>query len=137
MADRQAARGASQGEAALPASLVSIEGVVQSRSMFSERSALWVNGKEIAHRDSDHVFDVRLTRAVIRDLRQHLGEDPRVRLRPSPSADWVEVHVRTAEDEEFLKELVERAAKAHRPPPGVDPVPPPAGAAPARWRRVH
>jgi hypothetical protein len=134
---RDPAGGATAGGSSFPECLLAIEGVVQSPSTFSDRPALWVNGKEIVHRDASRIFDVRLTRAVIRQFRQHLREDRRVRLRPSSSADWVEVQVTTAEDDRFLKELVERAAQAHRPPPGTDPAPPPVGAALARRRRFH
>ncbi len=105
--------------------------------MFSERPALWVNGKEIAHWDAGGTFDVRLTRGVIRELRSRLRTDPRVRLRPSSSADWLEVAVGDATSEELLVELVDRAADAHRPVLGKIAALPPQGEALARRRRFH
>ncbi len=105
--------------------------------MFSERPALWVNGKEIAHRDTDNTFDVRMTRGVIRELRSRFRTDPRVRLRPSSSADWLEVALGDATSEELLVELVDRAADAHRPVSGKIASRPPRDEALARRRRFH
>lgn len=121
----------------LPQSLRAIEGATESPSMFSQRSALWVNGKEIAHRDSDTRFDVRLTRAVIRQMRAQLRAEPRVHLRKSSGSDWVEVEVTCESDEALLATLVERAAAAHRPPAGEPAKPPPTGADLERRRRFH
>lgn len=121
----------------LPALLLRVDGVEASESMFSGSPALWVNGKEIAHADGPGCFDVRLTRGVIRELRERLRADPRVRLRRSSSSDWVEVEIHSVEDETFLVEVVERAAAAHRAPTGILPTPPPTGEALARRRRFH
>lgn len=73
-----------------------------------------MNQTEIAHAEGPDALDVRLTRAVIRERRAELRADPRIRLRPSSSADWLEVAVHTAEDEGFALALVEQAAQAHR-----------------------
>jgi hypothetical protein len=116
--------------------LLAIDGVVESPSMFSERPALWVNGKEIAHEDADGAYDVRLTRQLIRQMRDRLRVDPRVHLRSSAS-DWVEVTLDGAGGEELLVELVTAAADAHRPPPGTLVRSPPQGQELARRRRFH
>lgn len=116
---------------------LAIDGVVESPSMFSDRPALWVNGKEIVHKDADDVYDVRLTRKVIRQMRARLRADSRVHLRPSSSADWVEVAVAGSDDEELLVELIAAAADAHRPPAGATLLPAPAGDELARRRRLH
>lgn len=105
--------------------------------MFSDRPAFWVNGKEIAHEDADGSYDVRLTRQVIRQMRDALRAEPRVRLRSSSSSDWVEVDVADADGERLVVELVRVAADAHRPPPGTTPLPPPEGDELARRRRFH
>jgi Family of unknown function (DUF5519) len=117
--------------------LLAIDGVVERGSMFSGRSALWVNGKEIAHRDPDGAYDVRLTRQVILQMRDRLREDPRMRLRPSSSSDWVEVRVSQPRDEDLLVELVSVAATAHRPQPGPAGGTPPRGPELARRRRFR
>ncbi len=105
--------------------------------MFRHGPALWVNGKEILHPDAPGRFDVRLTRRVIRELKDRLVADERVRLRPSASSDWLEVEVRCADDEMFLRELAELTVAAHRPSPEATSLPPPTGAALARRRRFH
>lgn len=120
-----------------PARVLALGDVVQSPSMFSDGTALWVDGTEIAHFDSDGALDLRLTRKVIGQLRPRLREDPRVSFRRSPSSDWIELRIAADEDEELLVELVSRAAEAHRPPPGARLRPPPSGAALARRRRFH
>lgn len=121
-----------------PPSLAAIDGVVVSPSMFSDRPALWVNGHEIAHFDGHDRMDVRLTRAVIRATRPRLRAEPRIHLRSSSSADWLEVHVEGAiVHDPLVHELVERAAAAHRAPPGIHAEPPPTGPALERRRRFH
>lgn len=117
--------------------LLAIEGVVESPSMFSSRPALWVDGKEIAHEDAGGAYDVRLTRDVIRRMRDRLRADGRVRLRPSSSSDWVEVEMSQTGSDDLLVELVTVAAEAHRPAPGTPLRPPREGEALARRRRFH
>ena len=87
--------------------------------------------------DSPGTFDVRLTRGVIRQLRDRLRSDPRVQLRASSSSDWVEVEVPSTSDEALLTELVALAARAHLPPDGSSPKPPPVGRDLERRRRFH
>jgi len=121
---------------ALPAVLADVAGVAEGESAFVDGPALWANGKEILHRDSGGHYDVRLTRAVIRDLRPRLRADGHVRLRRSGS-DWVEVDAEGREGELLLAELVALAARAHQPPPGATALPPPDAAGLARRRRFH
>lgn len=117
--------------------LLTIDGAVESPSMFSDRTALWVNGKEIAHRDADGTYDVRLSRQLIRQRREALRAEPLVHLRASSSSDWLAVEVDGARGEELLLELVAAAAAAHRPTRGAMPKPPPQGQVLARRRRFH
>ncbi|MGE5828074.1 MAG: luciferase family protein [Micromonosporaceae bacterium] len=117
--------------------LARIDGVVESESAFKPTLAFWINGKEIAHFEGESAVDIRLTRALIRDRRAQLRTDPRVRLRPSSSADWLTVEIREPADEAFVIELVRAAADAHREPAGTIAAPPPTGADLARRRRFH
>jgi hypothetical protein len=98
--------------------------------------ALWCNGKEIAHFDADDLVDLRLTKAVIRELRPELRSDGRVELRKNAS-DWIRVRISSASDVAFVAELGQRAADAHRPPRGTRAKPAPAGAELERRRRLH
>jgi hypothetical protein len=116
--------------------LAGLPGVVEGESMFGHVTAYWVNGKEIAHFESDRVIEIRLTKSVIRERRPDLKADKRVTLRPS-GADWITVTVASPEDLPFVVDLVTVAEHAHRAPPGVAPRSNPAGAELARRRRWH
>jgi len=94
--------------------LLTVDGVYEAPSRYKDDLAYWVERTEIAHLESDSTLDLRLTRAVVRDQRARLRADPRVRLRPS-SADWLTVETSGPADAEFIRELVELAAAAHRP----------------------
>jgi Family of unknown function (DUF5519) len=74
--------------------------------------ALWVGPREIAHCHNGQV-DVRLTRAVVRALRDELRSDARIDLR-GPGFDWVLIRVRTAADVERAIELLRHAIRAAR-----------------------
>lgn len=120
----------------LRAVIAAIDGVVESESMFKDDLAFWVNGKEIAHFESDGSLDVRLTRAVVRQHRAELRADPRVRLRSS-SSDWITVEADGPDALELVRNLVRWAAEAHRAPLGAIPDPPADGVDLARRRRFH
>jgi hypothetical protein len=74
--------------------------------------ALWLGPREIAHCHNGQV-DVRLTRAVVRQLRDELRSDARIDLR-GPGFDWVLVRVRNAADVERAVELLRHAIRAAR-----------------------
>jgi Family of unknown function (DUF5519) len=120
----------------LASGLRNIDGLVESPSMFGTQNGFWCNGKEVAHFDAPDVVDLRLTKAVIRELRPRLRSDPRVALRKSGS-DWIEVRVTATDDVAFVVELAERAAAAHRAVLGAVPKSPPVGADLERRRRFH
>jgi hypothetical protein len=119
------------------ASLIGQDGAEESPSAFKDGPALWVNGTEIAHHDDERVIDIRLTRALIRARRAELGEDHRVRLRPSSTADWIAVEVSDPADELFVLALVQEAANAHRSAPRTTSRSAPTGEALERRRRFH
>jgi hypothetical protein len=116
--------------------LCRIDGVIEGESAFKDGPALWVNGKEIAHFEGERAIDLRLTRAEIRARRAELTADPRVSLR-SASSDWITVEFADPRDEDFVRELTEIAAAAHRPGDGGPGRLPPAGADLARRKHFH
>jgi hypothetical protein len=120
----------------LTEALCQIPGVLEAASAFKDGQGFWVNGKEIAHFESEHAIDLRLTRQQIRDLRADLRADSRVQLRAS-SSDWLTVEFSALEDEELVCQLAEIAAAAHRAVPGTTPAPPPTGQDLQRRRRFH
>lgn len=74
--------------------------------------ALWLGTREIAHCHGGYV-DVRLTRALVRELREELRGDARIDLR-GPGYDWILIRVRTAADVERALELLRHAMRAAR-----------------------
>ena len=121
---------------ALRDAIAAIAGVVESPSMFKDDLAYWVHAKEIAHFEAVDLIEIRLTRPAIRQRREELKNDPRVDLSYSGS-DWITVRFFSPEDLSLVLDLVEDAAAAHRPPPGVAPDPPPVGSELERRRRFH
>jgi hypothetical protein len=115
------------------ASLLRIDGIVESPGIFYDEDAFWVNGKQIAHFHGDDAMEIRLTKKVISELRARLRTEAGVTLRAG-SSDWITVAL---EDTALIRELAERAAAAHRPPAGSTPEPPPGGAKLERMRRFH
>jgi luciferase-like monooxygenase len=83
-----------------------------SRFKKGHTDALWLGAREIAHCHNGQV-DVRLTRAVVRQLRDELRADARIDLR-GPGYDWILVRVRTAADVERAIELLRHAIRVAR-----------------------
>jgi len=73
---------------------------------------LWLGKTEVAHCHNGEV-DVRLTRAVVRTLRDELRSDARIDLR-GPGYDWILVRVRRTADVERALELLRHAVRAAR-----------------------
>jgi len=75
-------------------------------------NALWLGTREIAHCHNGQV-DVRLTRPVVRELRDELRSDARIDLR-GPGYDWILVRVRNVADVDRALELLRHAIRAAR-----------------------
>ena len=110
------------------------DGVAVGEGAFASGPALWVGERGVAHFDSEHVLDVRLTKSVIRGRREELKGDYRVSLRRATS-DWLEIRIESAEDLVWAAGVVLDAVAANLPtaPPGL----PPTGADLQRRRRLH
>jgi len=90
-----------------------LRGITVRQSKFqSHGEALWLGKTEVAHCHKGEV-DVRLTRAVVRTLRDELRSDARIDLR-GPGYDWILVRVRRAADVERALELLRHAVRAAR-----------------------
>ena len=83
-----------------------------SRFKKGHTDALWVGTREIAHCHNGQV-DVRLTRAIVRELRDELRADARIDLR-GPGFDWILVRVRRRADVERAIELLRHAIRVAR-----------------------
>ena len=93
-----------------------IDGLTEGASRFGPGPAFWCRGREVAHLDDDGgplVLDVRLGRAGIRGRREALRADPRVTLRPSSSADWLQIAVHEPEDLDAAAALVAGAVAGY------------------------
>ncbi|HYK97670.1 MAG TPA: luciferase family protein [Candidatus Acidoferrales bacterium] len=89
-----------------------IRGVQRRASRFKtgHTDALWYGTREIAHTHNGQV-DVRLTRAVVRELREELRGDARIDLR-GPGFDWILVRIRHRADVDRAIELLRHAIRA-------------------------
>jgi hypothetical protein len=121
---------------AIRAGLLALPEVVESPGIFDEGMAFWVNGKQAANFLGDDMIAIRLTRPLIREMRERLRADPRVAALRA-SSDWIQVGLSSNEDVAFVLELAEMAFALYRPPPGVPARPPPLGAELERRRRFH
>jgi hypothetical protein len=90
-----------------------MRGITVRQSKFRKHGdALWLGKTEVAHCHNGDV-DVRLTRAVVRALRDELRSDARIDLR-GPGYDWILVRVRRTADSERALELLRHAIRAAR-----------------------
>ena len=91
-----------------------LRGIQRRASRFTKghSDALWYGTREIAHTHNGQV-DVRLTRAVVRELRGELRSDARIDLR-GPGYDWILVRVRHRADVDRAMELLRHAIRAAR-----------------------
>jgi len=120
------------------AAALAIEDVELGPSIFAEHDehkGLFVDAHQIGNpRGAGDEFEIRLTKAVIREMRPTLKVDARVTLR---SGDWLTVRLENEAAVAFALELLARAAEAHRPGPGAVTRRPPSGADLAKRRRFH
>ena len=122
-------------QARLRRALARLPGVTASESMFKDGYGFWVNGKEIAHFESERLVDIRLTSAEIRARKDRL--DPAVVRRRTPSSNWVVVDFSTREGYRLALDLAGRAAVIHAAPAGQAAAEPPTGSRLASLRRFH
>jgi hypothetical protein len=90
-----------------------IPGIEERASKVSGGSALFFNGKEIAHFHHDNEIDIRLTRKIIRQEGLHHPVDSKIHLHRSPSSDWIEVRFRTSDELDEAVRLTRLALKQY------------------------
>jgi hypothetical protein len=94
----------------LSAELAKVPGVFLGRCRFADKPAWLAHGKEILHFHGEDVVDLKLGKKEIRSRREELRADPRVTLRKSSSAEWLEVGIRSRKDLLYVVSLVKIAA---------------------------
>jgi Family of unknown function (DUF5519) len=86
--------------------------VVERRSRFGDKPALFAGSREIAHLESPGVIDLRITRAGCARVREDFGHDAAVYHDPA-RRDWIELHLRSPADLDRLGLLVAVAMTAN------------------------
>lgn len=84
----------------------------ERRSRYGEKSAVYEQGREIAHLEAPGQIDLRITRAAWRQLRDRYADDSAVQSDPR-RRDWVTLVLTSAADVERLRDLLEAAAHAN------------------------
>lgn len=83
-----------------------------ARSQFGDHGpALWVGKHQIAHLHRENV-EIRLTRGLMREMRDELRADLRINMR-QPGSDWILLYLRTPADVTRALELLRLAIRAN------------------------
>jgi hypothetical protein len=93
-------------------SVLSIAPAVERRSRYGDKPALWITGREIAHREAAGIIDLRITRTGWLQVQERYETDPAVR-REASRRDWIELHLHSAADLERVRELLAIAVVAN------------------------
>jgi luciferase-like monooxygenase len=89
-----------------------LRGLTTAPSRFgSHRPALWHGTRQIAHPRREDV-EIRLTRGLMRRMRDELRADLRINLRQQGS-DWIIVYLRRTSDVDRAIELLRLAIRAN------------------------
>lgn len=86
--------------------------VVERRSRYGDKPALFTASREIAHMEAPGVIDLRITRAAWGQVKEQFGADPAVRRDPS-RRDWIELHLSSAADVDRLSRLLAATVAAN------------------------
>lgn len=86
--------------------------VVERRSRYGDKPALFTASREIAHLEAPGMIDLRITRAGWFQVKDHFGADPAVRRDPSRH-DWIELHLGSAADLDRLGDLLAATVAAN------------------------
>ena len=90
---------------AFVAAMLAVGPVLEGRSRFADKPALFVANREIAHLEAPGVIDLRVTRTGWARAKDQYGSDPVVTRDPR-RRDWVELHPRTVSDVDRLGPLL-------------------------------
>jgi hypothetical protein len=89
-----------------------LKGMKTAPSRFgAHRLALWVGNRQIAHPHREDV-EIRLTRSVMRRMRDELRADLRINMR-RPGSDWIIMYLRRTSDVDRAIELLRVAIRAN------------------------
>ncbi len=97
---------------AFVAAAESIGPVVLGRSRYADKPALFLAGREIAHREAPGVVDLRITRAGWSRAEPSYRTDPAIRYDPA-RRDWIALELSAATDVDRLHGLLAIALAAN------------------------
>lgn len=86
--------------------------VVERRSRYGDKPALFTASREIAHLEAPGMIDLRITRPGWSQLKDRFDADPPVRRDPS-RRDWIELHLGSAADLDRLGGLLAATVAAN------------------------
>ncbi len=104
--------------------------------MFSEREALWIDGKEVAHLHAEANGVVEVDLRVGRRRARELRGDGRVHHR-SAASDWIEMKIASDADVADAVAIFRILAREHAPAAGRRAKAPPSEAVLRRRRKLH
>ena len=90
-----------------------IPGLEDRPSKVAGGSAIFYNGKEIAHFHHDNEIDVRLTKKVIRKEGLMHPTDSELHRHRTPSSEWIELRFRKSKDLDEVVRLFKLALKQY------------------------
>lgn len=93
--------------------LEKIPGLEDRPSKVAGGSAIFYNGKEIAHFHDDNEIDVRLTKKVIRREGLNHPSDSTIHKHRSPNSEWIEIRFRKSGDVEEVVRLFKMALEQY------------------------
>jgi hypothetical protein len=78
--------------------LARIPGLEDRPSKVAGGSAIFFNGKEIAHFHDDNEIDVRLTKKIIKREGLSHPTDSKIHRHRTPNSQWIEIRFKTSRD---------------------------------------
>jgi hypothetical protein len=98
---------------AFVALVLPLAAVQERRSRYSDKPALWLDHREIAHREAPGVIDLRITRSGWSEVSDSFRDDPAVSRDPG-RRDWLELHLESAAQISGLTTLITIAVASNR-----------------------
>lgn len=86
--------------------------VVERRSRYGDKPALFTSRREIAHLEAPGLIDLRITGPGWSRVRDRFGADPAVRRDPA-RRDWIELRLASPADLDRLSDLLTTALTAN------------------------
>lgn len=90
-----------------------ISGLEDRPSKVGGGSAIFYNGKEIAHFHHDNEIDVRLTKKIIRQEGLNHPSDSTIHKHRSPTSEWIEIRFTKVADVDEVVRLFKLALRQY------------------------